>query len=118
MATKIVKCLKCKCEFESEVDKQGIPYNRLCEQHRKMSIKESQAELIRNVYNDINKVRKRRSKIDKSTFYSPLEDIWIGYSISPFTFKKREVCRHKNEQECINMRKLILAIDKRTCDGE
>jgi len=28
--TRIVKCLKCKKEFETELDSNGIPYKRIC----------------------------------------------------------------------------------------
>ena len=27
---KIIVCLKCKRKFETEVDLQGIPYNKIC----------------------------------------------------------------------------------------
>ena len=39
--TKTVKCLNCKCEFESEIDKMGVPYNRLCEKHRYLNENEA-----------------------------------------------------------------------------
>jgi hypothetical protein len=27
---KIVKCLKCKSEFKTEIDLMGVPYRRIC----------------------------------------------------------------------------------------
>lgn len=28
--TKIIKCIKCKQNFKTELDKHGIPYNKTC----------------------------------------------------------------------------------------
>ena len=35
ITTKIVKCLKCKRKFETEVDSIGVPYNRICKKCKK-----------------------------------------------------------------------------------
>lgn len=35
---KIVKCLKCKREFETEVDLMGVPYSRICKKCKKNGV--------------------------------------------------------------------------------
>ena len=113
MKTKIVKCMKCKCEFESEVDECGIPYNKLCKKHRKMTENESYTETIRDINKLYYKNKRIRSKKDYHTIYEPSVDSWISYNSNPFiNWDKREICRDKDEDTCINMKKLILAIDK------
>jgi hypothetical protein len=40
--TKITKCIKCHLEFVTEVDKMGVPYNKICSNCKKNN------KLIRN----------------------------------------------------------------------
>ena len=106
--TKIVKCMKCKCEFESEIDKMGVPYNRLCEKHRKMT--ESEAwqqdlwDLCNYVSNNIN--RRKRSKLNSNVYFENGE--WVGYVCNKVTLKDEEVCRGLDEEEVVEKRKIIV----------
>ena len=106
--TKIVKCMKCKCEFESEVDKMGVPYNRLCEKHRKMTESEAWQEDLWDLYNHVvgNKNKRVQSKLDNNVYFE--NNQWVGYIRNPITMQSKEICRGEEEEKVVELRKKYL----------
>ena len=104
MKTKIVKCLKCKCEFESEVDKQGIPYNKLCKKHRKMTESDYQYKNMLGIkcWYD-NNCRNKLSKLDRNVRKIGTE--WVAFIVNPITKEERIVARGFDEEEVVRKRK-------------
>ena len=109
MLTKIVKCTFCHQEFETPVDKNGVKIYSRCKEHRNMTLAEAQAERMKNVSLYFVNSMSKRSKLDNFTYFE--NGMWISYKVNPITFEKVEVCRDKCEQTCVNMKKLLLAID-------
>lgn len=103
--TKIVKCMKCKCEFITEVDKMGVPYNRLCEKHRKMTESEAWQEDIWDLCNKVNP-RRTRSKLDKNVYFENGQ--WVGYIRNVITRVDKEICRGEEEEKVVELRKKYL----------
>ena len=105
MATKKVKCMKCKCEFESKIDKLGVPYNRLCEKHRKMTENEAWAETMQDISILWRDGRRKKSSINPNVYFE--DGYWVGYFRNFVTMQEAEVCRGLNEEEVCEMRKSI-----------
>ena len=100
--TRVVTCLKCKCEFESELDKQGVPYNRLCKKHRNMTENEHWTESLRDL-SLLSKVnRRKRSSSAKDVLCE--NGMWNWYNMSGnwdilFSHEdENEVIKYRNEK--------------------
>ena len=102
--TRIVTCLKCKCEFESELDKQGIPYNRLCEKHRFMSESEHWAEKFKDITKFYINNQQKRSKNSTDIIFNSNTQTWNWVDSKDswdirFSHKNEiEVIKYKNEK--------------------
>ena len=100
--TRIVTCLKCKCEFETELDKQGVPYNRLCEKHRRMTESEHWAENFKNISKFYTDSQQKRSKGHIDIVFNPITQVWTWVDSmrnweEKFSHKdENEVIRYKN----------------------
>ena len=105
--TKIVKCMKCKCEFESEVDKMGVPYNRLCEKHRKMTESEHHYKSMLGIkyWYDKN-CRNKVSKLDRNV--KKIGNEWVAFVRNTITNEERIVYRGFDENEVVEKRKEIV----------
>jgi len=106
--TKTVKCLNCKCEFESEIDKMGVLYNRLCEKHRYLNENEAYAEKLRNISKCYIETAKKASKYDRSIFYNKQLDVWEWYRDNKNGYDKEVAYSHKDEMEVVSYKKNYL----------
>lgn len=48
--TKIIDCLKCKKEFETELDSSGIPYKKICPSCKKNTGQRFNRGILSSVY--------------------------------------------------------------------